>query len=254
MEALKKTNLKIIFFSLFACFLFFPSATNAQAAILAALFGDKVASEKFNLSMEIGVPLTNYSNIDGNKPNLGVNFGIAGNLKINDRWSVSPTAYFLSKRSFDINSFSLNSGDAYLDNIYNNVPTTISMDYIEVPVFVFYNIPNSKLRLGLAPQMSFKQNVDATFSADVGEFRQAVGINVNDIDYSLIANVSYYLRYKRNGKGLYVSLRYSQGFTDTFKDSFIAGNNQGHYFSFHISLPFITDELAQKNLEGQPTF
>ncbi|MCM5662891.1 porin family protein [Galbibacter mesophilus] len=250
---MKKSNLKILYFVLLGFFMFFPFISNAQAAILAALFGDKVASEKFNVSMEIGVPLTNYSNIDGNSPNLGINFGIAGNLKINERWSLSPTAYFLSKRSFDIESFSLNSGDAYLDNIYQNVPATISIDYITLPIFLYYNIPNSKWRLGLAPQVSFKQNVDAKFSSDIGKFEQAVGIHTNDIDYGLIANLSYYLRYKRHGKGLYVSLRYSQSFTDAFKNSFIDGNNRGHYLSFHISLPFITDELAQKNLDTGPT-
>ncbi|MDG3582179.1 porin family protein [Galbibacter pacificus] len=247
-ENLKVLNTVLVFVFI-ACFGY---QANAQAAIFAALFGDKVASKKFNISMEIGVPLTNVGNIDGNKPNIGVNFGIAGNLKINDTWSVSPTAYFLSKRSFDMESFSLNSPDVYLNNIYTDVPTTISMNYIQMPIFVYYNIPNSNLRLGLAPQMSFKQNVDATFSADIGDFEQSVGIHANNIDYGLVANVSYYLKYKRNGKGLYVSLRYGQGFTDVFKDSFIDGNNKSHYFSFNISLPFITDELAQKNLGDQP--
>lgn len=232
--------------------MFVPVATHAQAAILAALFGDKVASEKFNLSMEIGVPLTNYSNIEGNKPNLGVNFGIAGNIKLTESWTISPTAYFLSKRSFDIESFSLDSPDAYLNEVYKDAPATIDLNYIQVPIFIYYNIPNTKLRAGLAPQMSFKQNVDATFSAEVGDFKQKIGTRVNDIDYGFIASLSYYLQYKRYGKGLYVSLRYSQGLTDVFKDSFIDGNNKSHYLSFNITLPFITDELAQKNLKTKP--
>ena len=37
---------------------------NGQAAILALIFGDKVASENFNLSMEIGGNFTRYSNLD----------------------------------------------------------------------------------------------------------------------------------------------------------------------------------------------
>ncbi|MCF8716296.1 PorT family protein [Joostella atrarenae] len=250
MKSIKELNLNVSSVVLYACLMLFPLATNAQAAIIAAIFGDRVASEKFNLSMEIGVPLTNYSNIEGNKPNLGINFGIAGNIKINDSWSLSPTAYFLSKRSFDIESFSMNGPDAYLNNIYSDVPATIELNYIQVPIFVNYKIPNSKFRVGLAPQMSFKQDVDATFSSEIGDFKQAVGTRVNDIDYGLIANLSYYLQYKRNGKGIYVSLRYSQGFTDVFKDSFIDGNNKSRYLSFNISLPFITDELAQKNLNN----
>lgn len=237
---------------LFSFLMLSPLITYSQAAIIAAIFGDKVASEKFNLSMEIGVPLTNYSNIEGNKPNLGINFGIAGNIKINDSWSVSPTAYFLAKRSFDIKSFSLESPDTHLNELYNNVPTTLELNYIQIPVFINYNIPNSKFRVGLAPQVSFKQNVDATFSSEIGKFEQAVGTRVNDIDYGVIVNLSYYLQYKRNGKGLYVSLRYNQGFTDVFKDSFIEGTNRNHYLSFNISLPFLTDELAKKNLSTQP--
>lgn len=71
---------------------------------------------------------------------------------------------------------------------------------------------------------------------------------VNDIDYGVLTSIGYSLGEARKGKGLYIQLRYYQGFTDVFEEA--TGSNKASYFSVHISLPFITDELAQKNLDA----
>ena len=73
---------------------------HAQAALFAILFGDKVASGKFNISLELGGAFPNYSNISNTDlSKLGINFGIGGNLKLSENWFLSPNIYFLAKRN-----------------------------------------------------------------------------------------------------------------------------------------------------------
>ena len=86
---------------------------NGQAAILALIFGDKVASENFNLSMEIGGSLTHYSNLENfDRTRLGINFGISGNIKLSERFYLSPGVFFLGNRNVKFNNLSLQSSSS----------------------------------------------------------------------------------------------------------------------------------------------
>ena len=97
--------------------------------------------------------------------------------------------------------------------------------------------------------MSLKKS-DIEVSGDYGSFKQDYKSETNNIDYGLMASIGYSLGQARKGKGVYLQLRYYQGFTDVFKDAFSTKVNRGSYFSFHVSLPFITDELAKKNIDN----
>ncbi len=48
----------------------------SQAAILAVIFGDKVASEEFNLSLELGWNFSTVSNFTTIKRTNATNFGL----------------------------------------------------------------------------------------------------------------------------------------------------------------------------------
>jgi len=73
---------------------------------------------------------------------------------------------------------------------------------------------------------------------------------VNNLDYGLLSILSYELGTARKGKGLFLQLRYYQGFADIFKAPVSPNNLNNYYVSFHLSLPFITEELAKKNLQS----
>ena len=75
---------------------------SGQAAIIALIFGDKVASEQFNISLELGGNFSYFSEMeDISQFKYGLNFGIAGNVQLNESWYLIPSAFFLSKRTFD---------------------------------------------------------------------------------------------------------------------------------------------------------
>ena len=233
-------------------YLIAPNVLNGQAAILALLFGDKVASENFNLSMEFGVVLPGYDNIE-NKDNIkrGINFGIAGNVRLSDNWYLSPNAYFLARRNLQLSSFSLNSANSILNEEFRDVPAALNMGYIDLPVFIHYQTNNRKWRFGAGPQLSILRSAEAEYSGSEGTFDYDVKDQLNSIDYGMVGDIVYVLGKAHKGRGIHIHLRYYQGFSDVFDNSFISGKNQSRFFSVHVSLPFITDELAAKNLERE---
>ena len=58
---------KLSLMALLCAHLFTPIQGNAQAALLGLIFGDKVASENFNLSMEFGANYSGVSNFQNHQ-------------------------------------------------------------------------------------------------------------------------------------------------------------------------------------------
>ncbi len=221
---------------------------SAQAAILALIFGDRVASEQFNLSLELGFPQGQVGDIDNMSRASGLNFGIAGNIKLSERWFLSPTAYFASRRSFIIDDISLNSPDPALNQLYQNTEARFTISYIDLPLFINYRMP-SNWQVGVAPQVGFKQRSTVEYEGELGNFSQGFGPTLNNTEWGVVFQLAYFFKKARKGKGLFLSARYYQGLTDVFENTFATGSNRANYFSIHVGVPFITDELAAKNLE-----
>lgn len=224
-----------------------PTQSNAQAALLALIFGDKVANEDFNLSLEFGVNYSGVSNFQKHQRAIETNFGLAGNIKLSDQFYFSPTVFFSSGRKLKLSNYSLTSGNNTLDQEFVDQKAEITLDYIDINIPLFYQI--SKFRFGIAPQVSFLTGADLKIENDFGAFDYDMKHEVNNLDYGLLSILSYELGTARKGKGLFLQLRYYQGFGDIFKAP-ISPNNLNNYVSFHLSLPFITEELAKKNLQS----
>ncbi len=233
----------------FALSMLAPKASNGQAAIIALIFGDQVASEKFNISLELGWNLSDYARLDNTRRGVGLNFGIAGNIQLSEEWYLSPTVFFVSRRKYRFQEYSLNTGNPNLDNEYINKDGFADINYIDIPILTYYQMGH--WRVGAGPQVSFLSSSDLVFEGDEGSFRQDVTSQTNDLDYGAIVALSYELGKARKGKGIFLQVRYYQGFNDVYKDSLMMGNNTGNYVSFHFILPFITDELAKKKLEEE---
>lgn len=245
----KKLSTLLFYLSFFLCVLNYQHV-KGQAAIVALLFGDQVASEKFNISLEIGGAVPFFSNLENNKYNkLGINFGIGANLKLSDNWYFSPNIYFLSNRSTVFKDFTLNSGDPVLDSKFTNTDAVIALKYIDIPVFISYQTNNEKYRFSLAPQVSFLKKSEGTFSGTNGDFKQNFDSFTNNMDYGALVDIGYILGKAHKGKGAHIHLRYYQGFATIFNSDVSTSSNRSSYISLHLSLPFITEELAAKNLE-----
>lgn len=220
-------------------FLLCMQYANAQAALFALLFGDKVASENFNIGLEIGIPYASISSASGTSSKAGITFGIAGNIKLSDNWSVHPSAYFLSKRGGKFDQLSLISDDAELNGKFQNVPTQLTLNYIDVPVFLNYRFTDSNIKLGIAPQVSFITGSDAVFTNAQGKFGYSVKDVTNSVDFGMIFQLGYILHSNKFNKDIHMHLRYFQGFNDVYANDFIPGTNKSSYVGVAFSFPFI---------------
>lgn len=230
---MKKILLNIAFIICFA------STVNAQAALFALVFGDKVATENFNIGLELGIPYNSVSSIDNSTSKLGLNFGISGNIKLSENWIMSPNIYFLSRRNLKTDSFSLTSNNSTLNDQFINVPTEFSLNYIDVPIFFNYFFTDKSIKVGLAPQISFRTDANGLFSNEDGEFDYNIKDQTQDIDYGFLAQVGYILGKDGQGKEIHVQLRYYQGLANVFNNDYINGTNKASFISLHLSVPFI---------------
>jgi len=208
-----------------------PIQGNAQAALLGLVFGDKVASEDFNLSMEFGVNYSGLSNFQTHQRAIETNFGTAGNIKLSDQFYLSPTVFFSSGRKLKLSNYSLTSGNNSLDQEFIDQKAEIALDYIDVNIPLFYQI--SKFRFGIAPQVSFLTGADLKIDNDFGVFDYDMKHEVNNLDYGLLSILSYELGTARKGKGLFIQFRYYQGLGDIFKAP-VSPSNRNNYFSLHL--------------------
>ncbi len=220
--------------------LLIPIKSNGQAAILALLFGDKVASENFNLSMEIGGNLTYYDDLDPYKrPKIGINFGIGSNIKVSEQFYISPALYFLGNRAIVLNGINLNSNNSELNAIYNNVNAELNLRYLDVPILFSFQNKSTKMRYSLGPQFSFLKNSDMKYMGEDGDLTTDFSPDMAARDFGVIADISYILRGLKNGKEAHIHARYYHGLTDVFNDTFSANNNRSSYFAVILSFPFI---------------
>jgi hypothetical protein len=217
----------------------FLGYTQAQAAWFALIFGDKVATENFNVGLEIGFPYAAVSGFDGNSSNLGLHFGIGANMKLSENWSLNPAAYFLSSRGADLDALSLNSPDPELNAKFNSVPATLRTNFIDVPLFVNYRFTNSNFKIGLAPQISFRTGSNAVFSNDTGDFEYDIDDQTASTDFGLITQLGYILNIKKKDLEVHIQLRYFQGFSDIYDNTLVTGENKMRYMSLSLSFPFI---------------
>ncbi len=219
--------------------IFGVQSLHSQAALFALIFGDKVASENFNIGLEIGFPYANLSEVEGNSGKLGLNFGMSGNIKLNEQWSIHPSAFFLSNRGVELDALSLNSSNAELNSNFQNVPAKLKLSYIDVPVFINYRFSNSNFKVGLAPQISFRTSANAVFTNDQGDFDFDIKDQTSGTDFGMIAQVGYIWYNKKFDKEVHIHLRYYQGFSDAIDDGLVAGNNEFNYLGISLSFPFV---------------
>jgi len=244
---MKKINLLSLVFVVLCNF--YVQKANSQAAILALLFGDQVASEEFNLSLELGWNFSEISNFNELDRKNATNFGLGCNFKLSEQFYLSPSVFFLSDRKFNFSSFAPTTDNDIINGQFENTSGTANLGYIDVPVLFWYQ--RGKIRFGVGPQVSFLTKSNLVFNGPDGKFTDDIQNDTNSLDYGVMAALSYELGKARKGRGLFIQARYYHGFKDVYKNNISPASNKASYFAVHFSLPFISDALADKNLKAK---
>lgn len=215
----------------------------SQAALFALLFGDKVATENFNVSLELGIASSSTSGLEYEaQRSLGAQFGIGFNIKLNDNFTLSPGAYFLSNRAVFVSDAPVYQGEN-VQIVDDFSDATLTMKYIDVPVKFYYTFSNSPWSVGIAPQIGFLTGSSARYSFSNNEELSA---EIDDAAEKIELGSQFFIAhsFKLSGKKILIlGLRYYQGFTNALRDDFayVDGDNRSNYFGLSASFPFIAE-------------
>ena len=218
------------------------SRSNAQAALFILIFGDKVASEKFHLSMDIGANISSLNGLNDGKSGIGPNFGLGTHLKLSDEWFfVGEFKPLSQKGARDVqNPIPIPSELTAIETNSN-----LKLNYLELPLLMQYRFSNG-FYFSAGPQLSFlmsaNQKTEVTLSTGtIVNIDQDIEDEFEGMDFSFPVEIAYAIRSVRQEKGMDIRLRYTQGFGEVFKESTSRSANFST-IQFIVTFPFVEKE------------
>jgi len=224
----------VLLFSFFFCSY---AMVSGQAALIVLLLGDKVATEKFHLSVDAGLNISSLPGLKQQQSTHGLYFGLGTFIKLNEKWALTPEFKPLSPRG-------ANQVAPLRDYATSLSSATYSfeLNYIDVPVLVQYKI-SEKLFASAGPQISFLTsatqvaagNIPAGTTVDIKEKMKS---NFSATFFSIPIEAGYHVSDARKGKGMDIKIRYAVGLSNMIAATNY-GSSNGSTFQVFLSFPFI---------------
>lgn len=212
----------------------------AQAAILVALFGDKIATEKFHTSIDCGLVLSNLPAMPDTKWRPGIYFGLGTFVKLSDKMALLPEFKPLSRQ-----------GARNIKPFYTSYPgmtvesADLQMNYIDIPVLLQYKFKHFTFAAG--PQISFltranqvTKGINTTTGTEV-KVMESCFKYTNGIMYAFPVEVGLRMPKIIIDKDIDLKIRYSIGLTNVIEDPSY-GSSRASSLEVFISLPFVKKE------------
>jgi len=199
----------------------------AQGVVLGILFGDRLASETFNIGIEIGANLATLEGLDGASRSPGPLFGLFASWRFSEHYHLFTGVLPLSsKGAKDADPIPLN--DAELDPLVAAGRMERDLGYVDIPIlFQLAQRRDGGFRVGVGPQIGFLVSAKDRYA---GTTTQGTAATIeNDIDDSVEgfdAGVSVDAEYRFSGLGLAIGIRYYHGVTDITQGSGPAIHNR----------------------------
>ncbi|MEN8155361.1 MAG: porin family protein [Bacteroidota bacterium] len=234
--------MKKVFYLVFILLLAGQGVVKGQAALLVLIFGEKVASENFYFSLKVGANYSMVNGVEEGSNRWGPNFGLVNNIKLSERFFLTPEFLALSPRGVTDVPI-LTTGNPELDALLGNVPSSTDrkLNYIDVPVLLKMKL-GERWSLSAGPQFSYLTGaVDIYESSPINGTILTTEIDIKDIvsryDVAAAVNITFKVSETIAGKGMNLYIRYTQGFIDISTDNEIRHTNST--FQFGASFPFI---------------
>ena len=193
----------------------------AQGQVLIGiLFGDKLASERFHIGLNVGANFADLSGIDGTKLKPGLMLGLVAEWKIAGSFYLQPELLPFYQAGAKGMPTNLEGAPPPLDTLVADKSAERKLGYFEIPVIVKYGALRNRLHLGAGPQVGFLMSSTDVFKGVIRNqitVEEDIEAEVNSFDAGLTFQVEYKLQ---DGPfSASVSARYFLGLTDTIKDN-----------------------------------
>ncbi|MDY0103930.1 MAG: outer membrane beta-barrel protein [Lentimicrobium sp.] len=210
---------------------------SAQAALMSMIFGDKVATENFHTSLDLGMNFSALPGLDKGTYKHGFYLGLGTFIKMNEKWALTPEFKPLSQRGArKVNPIRVFEGVA--DPRYD-----IILNYIDVPVLVQYRI-STKLFVSAGPQISLLTKALQSTAGTAESPHNDVKIledftdSFNRLYLSIPLEIGYSIHDISNNQDMNIKIRYCIGLNEVIADEAFASSNISSFQVF-LSFPFM---------------
>ena len=217
-------------------------SARGQAALLVLIFGEKAASENFYFSLKVGVNYSMINGVEEGSYRWGANFGLVNNIKLSERFVLTPEFLALSPRGVkDVPV--LTTGIPELDDLLEGpISSDRKLSYIDIPVLLKMKL-GKRWGVSAGPQFSFLTGaVDTYKSTPSSGTSLTTELDIKDaiakMDVGATLNLTCMVSEAFAGKGMNLFVRFTQGFVDlTIEEG--TDRHTSSPFQFGASFPFI---------------
>lgn len=219
------------------------STCKAQAMYIVLIFGDKIATEQFHLTIDAGANITGMPGLDGTKRLVGLYYGMGTFIKLSEKWALTPEFKPLSQRGArGVQPIVVYPG-------INDPSYKLRLNYIDLPLLVQYKI-SPKMYVSAGPQIGFLVGAKQITEGNTVDTNKESKISVDVKDtfnktyYSIPLEFGYRLP-KILGKDIEFKARYCIGLNDAIADKSY-GSSKYTMWQVMLSLPFVKSETSAK--------
>ncbi len=214
------------------------SYCHGQAALLVLLFGEKLATEQFHLTIDMGMSVSTLPGLEQKEPVAGLNFGMGTFVKLNEKWSLTPEFKPLSRGG------AKGVKPIITDINIQNPESEFIFNYIDVPALIQYRFAE-RFSVAAGPQISFLTSGKQETSGSLTNGETIVITNdikpyMKKTNFSVPIQLAYSLASARGGKGVNIKVRYNLSSQEVFTNPDLASSNNSRW-QFFLSFPYTLD-------------
>lgn len=192
-------------------------------ALLVLLFGDKLSTERFQLGINASVTGSNYMGLDGTKTRYSWAFGVMGEIKISDNFTIQPELTVKTPAGArDRQDMELppNIDDCIQEDTFT---VDTHMNYLTMPVYFKYFFASS-FSIGLGPQAGYLTSAEDIYhgKTELGNditVQQGTTGDYNRWDFGFAGKVEWVFSPHKEMRSLRLSFNYYYGITDIVNDN-----------------------------------
>jgi hypothetical protein len=216
----------------------FIQTAKSQAAYIVLIFGDKVATDDFHLTIEGGLNHSQMPGLDGARGKFGIYYGMGVFIKMSERLAFvpefKPFSYRGAQNVKPISPYAI-----------DDASYSLALNYLDLPILFQYKFSNH-LYIATGPQVNFllsaKQRGDGFVTGTDREIKISESFydTFEPLYFSWPAEVGLCFTDVIQKQDIDFKVRYNVSFSNVIADKSY-GYSHISMFQFILSIPFVKD-------------